>query len=81
MVPEDRWEPLEWLGLEEGPHGFTLTPSGYQRASRRARDLRDQGDREAASALALDPSDPRRWEFLKCLALDSFSREPRGPSI
>lgn len=76
-----RQEALERHGLVETPDGIELTLSGLQRASKRAVDLRAQGDPEAASALALEPSDPRRWQFMRCLALDAFSREPRGSSF
>lgn len=45
MIPEERQEALERHGLTEGPDGFELTVRGFQRASRRALALRNEGGR------------------------------------
>ncbi|WP_326755121.1 hypothetical protein OH738_10670 [Streptomyces hirsutus] len=75
MIPDERQAALERHGLRETPDGYELLLRGFQRASERALALRAQGDREAAWALALGPSDERRWEFCRCVALDALSRE------
>ncbi|MEU5030199.1 hypothetical protein [Streptomyces milbemycinicus] len=68
-------------GLVETPDGYELTLQGFQRASRRAQGLRQQGDEEAARMLALGPSHPARWEYARCLAIDSFTAEVYQPGI
>ncbi len=74
MIEEGRQEALERHGLTEEPDGFVLSLRGFQKAMRRARALRDQGDGEAIRMLALDASDPLRWEYARCIQIDAFSR-------
>ncbi|MGW3734746.1 hypothetical protein [Streptomyces sp. NPDC005148] len=73
--PEERQEALEEHGLTETQDGFVLSLRGFQKAAQRARALRDQGDQEAARMLALGPDDPVRWEYSRCIQIDSFSSE------
>ncbi|MFD0210840.1 hypothetical protein ACFVH9_17305 [Streptomyces hirsutus] len=75
MSTEERQEALSRHGLVETEDGFELTLAGFRKASRRALDFRKQGDPEAARMLALGPSDPLRWEYARCLAIDSFTAE------
>ncbi|MDC2953357.1 hypothetical protein PO587_02685 [Streptomyces gilvifuscus] len=82
MTPEEiRQEALERHGLEEGPDGFTLTLSGFQRASRRALVLRERGDREAVQMLALSPDDPFRWEYCRRIQIEAFTVEVGVPEF
>ncbi|AMW13337.1 hypothetical protein A4E84_29875 [Streptomyces qaidamensis] len=81
MNPEARQEALRRHGLGETEDGFELTLAGYQKASRRALILRDQGDPEAIQILALASSDPRRWEYARCLAIDAFTADVRQSGI
>ncbi|MEV5429086.1 hypothetical protein [Streptomyces sp. NPDC052701] len=74
-------EALERYGLTETSDGFALTLKGFQRASRRALDLRKQGDPEAIRVLALPPDDPLRWEYARCLQIDSFVSEVHHSEI
>ncbi|MET4646091.1 RES domain-containing protein [Streptomyces atratus] len=75
MGPEVRQEALERHGLTESQDGFVLSRRGFQKAARRARALRDEGDEEAARMLALDPDDPVRWEYARCLQIEAFHDE------
>ncbi|MDW4902903.1 hypothetical protein RB625_31260 [Streptomyces californicus] len=75
MTREARQEALERHGLVESGDGFTVTLKGFQKAAERARGLRAQGNQEAALMLALEPSDPVRWEYARCLQIDTFSTE------
>lgn len=75
MHPEVRQEALDRHGLTETQGGFTVTLKGFQKAAERARGLRAQGNQEAARMLALEPSDPVRWSYAKCLQIEAFSRE------
>ncbi|WP_328683174.1 hypothetical protein [Streptomyces sp. NBC_00343] len=75
MTREARQEVLERHGLVESGDGFTVTLKGFQRAARRARDLRAQGNEEAARMVALSPDHPLRWEFARCLQIEAFSNE------
>ncbi|MEU1366618.1 hypothetical protein ABZ454_10835 [Streptomyces sp. NPDC005803] len=74
MSPEARQEDLERHGLAEEPDGYLLSLRGFQAGMRAARALRDQGDEEAVRLLALDASDPLRWEYARCLQIEAFSR-------
>ncbi|MGW0136265.1 hypothetical protein [Streptomyces sp. NPDC003299] len=76
-----RQEALERHGLTESPDGFELTAEGFRKASQRALELRRQGDLEAADILGLDPTDPLRWEFCRCLQIDSFTTEAHQAGI
>ncbi|MFI5977067.1 hypothetical protein [Streptomyces sp. NPDC051452] len=78
MNPEARQEALRRHGLTETQDGFELTAEGFQRASRRARDLRQQGDPEAVRMMALSPEDPDRWEYCRCLQIEAFTAEERA---
>jgi hypothetical protein len=77
MSPGERQETLRRHGLTETEDGFELTLRGFQRALA----LRERGDREAARRLALNPPDPLRWEFARCLAIDSFTTEVHQSEI
>jgi hypothetical protein len=81
MQDRFRQEALRRHGLTETQDGFALTAQGFQRASRRALDLRKQGDTEAAQILALAPSDPRRWEFARCIQIEAFTAEVHESGI
>ncbi|CAM5333151.1 hypothetical protein [Streptomyces aurantiogriseus] len=81
MNPETRQEALRRHGLTESADGYDLTPQGFQRASRRALTLREQGDREAARMLALDPSNPLRWEYARCIQIDAYTAEVHHSGI
>jgi hypothetical protein len=76
-----RQEALERHGLEESPDGFQMTLRGFRAASRRALDLRKQGDPEAARILALPSDDPLRWEFARCIQIEAFTAEVRESGI
>ncbi|WP_406431592.1 hypothetical protein [Streptomyces sp. NBC_01589] len=52
-----------------------MTLTGFQKAAERVRALRDQGDEEAARMLGLDPDDPVRWEYARCLQIEAFHDE------
>jgi hypothetical protein len=75
MSPDARQGALQRHGLTETQDGFALTAQGFQRASRRALDLRKQGDPEAARMLALPSDDPLRWEYARCIQIDAFTTE------
>ena len=77
MNPDVRQEALSRNGLTETQDGYELTALGFRRASQRALVLREQGDPEATRMLALDPSDPLRWEFCRALQIDVFTAEVR----
>ncbi|MFE9865895.1 hypothetical protein ACFYPZ_24675 [Streptomyces sp. NPDC005506] len=77
MSPEERQEALEEHGLTETQDGFVLSLRGFQKAAQRAWALRDEGDEEASRMLALDPDDPLRWEYSRCLQIEAFSSEVR----
>jgi hypothetical protein len=79
--PEVRQEALRRHGLTETRDGYELTALGFRRASQRALALRKEGDPEAARMLALDPGDPLRWEFARCLQIDSFVSEVHHSGI
>jgi hypothetical protein len=81
MQDRFRQEALAQHGLTETQDGFELTVYGFRRASRRALALRKQGDREAARILALSPEDPIRWEYCRCIAIDSFTAETHRSEI
>jgi hypothetical protein len=68
-------------GLTETQDGFALTAQGFQRASRRALDLRKQGDPEATRILALPSDDPLRWEYARCIQIDAFTIEVHQSGI
>lgn len=53
------WSGTGW----ESDDDFNVTLAGFQKAARRALALQAQGDQEAARMLALDTSDPARWEY------------------
>lgn len=72
---EECQEALERHGLTETPDGLALTLGGFHKASRRALDLRQQGDPEAVRMLALEPSDPLRWEYARCIQIEAFTTE------
>ncbi|MFE0451624.1 hypothetical protein ACFW2D_10085 [Streptomyces sp. NPDC058914] len=76
-----RQEALSRHGLVETEDGYELTLAGFRRASKRAQDLRKQGDPEADRILALPSDDPLRWEFCRCLAIDAFTTEIHGSGI
>ncbi|MEV5289949.1 hypothetical protein AB0K64_01755 [Streptomyces sp. NPDC053741] len=40
-----------------------------------ARALRDEGNEEAILMMALDASDPLRWEFARAIQISAFSTE------
>ncbi|MFD9920627.1 hypothetical protein [[Kitasatospora] papulosa] len=73
MSPEDRQKALERHGLTEEPDGYVLSLRGFQAGMRTARALRDQGDEEAVRMLALDASDPLRWEFARIIQISAFT--------
>jgi hypothetical protein len=75
MTREARQEVLERHGLVESGDGFTVTLKGFQRAAQRARDLRAQGNQEAARTLALSPDHPLRWEYARCLQIEAFTND------
>jgi hypothetical protein len=77
MSPDARQGALQRHGLKETQDGdgFALTVRGFQRASRRALDLRKQGDPETARILALPSDDPLRWEYARCIQIDAFTAE------
>ncbi|MET8185701.1 hypothetical protein ABZV15_07875 [Streptomyces sp. NPDC005246] len=75
MSPEERQEALERHGLTETQDGFVLSLRGFQRAARRALELRKQGDQEAVRMLALPPDDPLRWEYALCIQIEAFRDE------
>ncbi|MEV1096454.1 hypothetical protein AB0I87_13415 [Streptomyces sp. NPDC049952] len=75
MSPEDRQEALERHGLTEEPDGYVLSLRGFQAGMRAARALRDQGNEEAIRMMALDASDPLRWEYARAIQISSFSTE------
>ncbi|MER0429922.1 hypothetical protein [Streptomyces microflavus] len=75
MHDERRQDVLQRHGLTETQDGFTVTLAGFQKAAQRARGLRATGNEEAARMLALDPADPARWEYARCLQIDAFSKE------
>ncbi|PPS71979.1 MULTISPECIES: hypothetical protein [Streptomyces] len=81
MSPDARQEALRRHGLVETEDGFALTAQGFQRASRRALDLRKQGDLEAARILALPSDDPLRWQFARCIQIEAFTAEVRQSRI
>ncbi|MFF9210456.1 MULTISPECIES: hypothetical protein [unclassified Streptomyces] len=78
---EERQGTLSHHGLVETPDGFALTLAGFQKASQRALDLRRQGDQEAIRMLALPSDDPLRWEYCRCLQIDSFTAEAHQAGI
>ncbi|WP_371538426.1 hypothetical protein OG210_21990 [Streptomyces sp. NBC_00466] len=75
MTPEERQEALRRHGLTETQDGYALSLRGFQKAARRALDLRKLGDLEAARMLALSPEDSLRWEYARCLQIDAFTSE------
>ncbi|ROP53306.1 hypothetical protein [Streptomyces sp. PanSC9] len=81
MNPEARQEALKRRGLTETQDGFELTVQGFQKASRRAQDLRKHGDAEAVRTLALSPEDPLRWEYCRCIQIEAFTAEARASGI
>ncbi|MEU6651307.1 hypothetical protein ACWDA7_13925 [Streptomyces sp. NPDC001156] len=81
MRPEERQEVLERHGLKETQDGFELAMRGFQKASKRALELRKQGDAEATRILALSPEDPLRWEYARCIQIDSFAAEVHRSGI
>lgn len=81
MKHEARQEALSRHGLTEGPDGFELTAEGFRLASRRARELREQGDLEAIQVLTLPSDDLLRWEFCRCLQIEAFTAEVHQSGI
>jgi hypothetical protein len=79
--PETRQEALRRHGLVETQDGFALTAHGFRAASRRALDLRKQGDAEAVKILSLSPDDPLRWEYARCIQIDAFTAEAHDSGI
>ncbi|MFJ3359553.1 hypothetical protein [Streptomyces anthocyanicus] len=77
MNPEARQEALTRYGLTEIEDGFEMTLVGFQQASRRALELRGQGDPEATRMLSLSPEDPLRWEYCRCIQIDAFTGDAR----
>ncbi|MFD8685341.1 hypothetical protein [Streptomyces sp. NPDC059651] len=75
MIPEERQEALEGHGLTEAQDGFVLSLWGFQAAMRTARALRGQGNEEAIRMMALDASDPLRWEYARAIQIEAFSIE------
>ncbi|MBZ6258904.1 hypothetical protein KVH22_25645 [Streptomyces olivaceus] len=78
---EQYLEALRRHGLTETEDGFALTVQGFQKGSRRALALRDQGDPEAIRMLSLAPEDPARWEYCRCIQIDAFTAEVRRSGI
>ncbi|MBL1104915.1 hypothetical protein JK361_09965 [Streptomyces sp. 5-8] len=78
MNHEGRQKALRRHGLTETQDGFELTAQGFQKASRRAQGLREQGDPEAVRMLALSPEDPLRWEYCRCIQIEAFTAEARA---
>ncbi|MEU8588369.1 hypothetical protein AB0C59_15430 [Streptomyces sp. NPDC048664] len=81
MNPEARQEALSRHGLTETEEGFELTAQGFQRASGRALELRQQGDPEAVQMLALDPDDPLRWEYCRRIQMEAYTNEVNQSGI
>ncbi|MFI6606883.1 hypothetical protein [Streptomyces sp. NPDC050507] len=75
MATDERQEALERHGLAEEQDGFVLYLRGYQAGMRTARALRDRGNEEAIQMLALDASDPLRWEYASAIQIEAFSTE------
>ncbi|NEA52001.1 hypothetical protein [Streptomyces sp. SID10815] len=75
MNPEARQEALRYHGLVESKDGLALTVQGFRKASRRALELREQGDPEAVRMFTLDPGDPLRWEYCRCIQIEAYTDE------
>ncbi|MFF3558939.1 hypothetical protein ACFYXS_02705 [Streptomyces sp. NPDC002574] len=61
--------------MTETPDGLDVTLRGYQRAMRRALELRAEGNEEAARMLSLAADDPARWEYARCVQLEGYWAE------
>jgi hypothetical protein len=63
------------------PEGLDVTWQGFQRAARRALELRDAGSEEAARMVALSPDHPLRWEYARCIQIEAFTDEVHETGI